>query len=259
LLLIGGLDAAAVVSLVHLARGHNRSSNALLTFGEKRAKELAQLGSGLAHEIRNPLHALRINLHTLKRALGGRQLSQDQLAATVDESNNAIDRLDTLIRDFLQFADPIDGQREQVDVIQSIRTTLILLNENLRRDQIQVQTNFPAGRAVVCMNSLRLKQLLLNVLTFAQNRAQKGGRIAINVEAHSGSVDVSVGDSGPAIVGEKKDHLFEPFQAPAETGSGLGLALVQVFAEEVGGKASWDSDGTDGSCCHVRLPLVTPS
>jgi signal transduction histidine kinase len=258
LLLIGGVDSAAIASLVYLARGQRQSSNALVTSGEKRTKELAQIGSGLAHEIRNPLHALRINLHTLKRAIGGRQLPEEQLLATVDESNDAIDRLDTLIRDFLQFADPSTGERENVDVIQTLRTTLILLSDNLQRDQIQVRSNLPPGSAIVSINPLRLKQLLLNVLTFAQNRVEKGGRINIDVTVEPRAVEISVGDTGPAIIDEQKTCLFEPFQAPAETGSGLGLALVHVFAEEVGGRASWNGNGTDDSRCRVRLPLVTP-
>jgi signal transduction histidine kinase len=256
LLLIGGVDSAAIASLVYLARGQRQSSSALATSGEKRAKELSQLGSGLAHEIRNPLHALRINLHTLKRAIGGRQLPEEQLVATIDESNGAIDRLDTLMRDFLQFAEPSAGERENVDVIQTLRTTLILLSENLRRDQIQVHSNLPPGNAIVSMNPLRLKQLLLNVLTFAQNRVEKGGRINIELTVDPKAVEINVGDSGPAIIGEQKSRLFEPFQAPAETGSGLGLALVHAFAEEVGGIATWEGDGANSNLCRVRLPLA---
>jgi signal transduction histidine kinase len=258
LLLVGGVDSAAIVSLAYIARGQRQSNNALAASSQQRAKELAQLGSGLAHEIRNPLHALRINLHTLKRAIGGRLLPEEQMIATVDDSNDAIDRLDTLMRDFLQFADPCAGERENVDVIHTTRTTLILLSENLRRDNIEVRSNLPAGNAIVSMNPLRLKQLLLNVLTFAQHRADKGGRIEIAVAVQPDTVEITIGDSGPAIVGEQKVHLFEPFQAPAETGSGLGLALVHVFAEEVGGNASWDGNGTNGSRCRVQLPLATP-
>lgn len=258
LLLMGAVDTAAIGALVYLARGQGRSTSALAATGQRRAKELAQLGAGLAHEVRNPLHALRINLHTLKRALGGRLLPEEQLVATIEESNGAIDRIDALMRDFLQFADPSDGSRENIDVFHALRTTLILQNENLRRDQIQVRSNLPAGSALVLMNPARLKQLLLNVLTFAQNRVEKGGRIDIGAVVESRAVEVTVGDSGPAIRDEQQAHLFEPFQAPAETGSGLGLALVHAFAEEVGGKASWESDGGAGSRCCIRLPLATP-
>jgi signal transduction histidine kinase len=258
LLLISGIDSAAIASLVYLARGQRWSSNALAASDKKRAKELARLGSGLAHEIRNPLHALRINLHTLKRAIGGRQLPEEQLIATVDESNGAIDRLDVLMRDFLQFADPSVGERENVDVIQTLRTTLILLSDSLRRNQIQVRSNLPNANAIVSINPLRLKQLLLNMLTFAQNRADKGGRIDIDAAVSPTAVEISVGDSGPEIIGEQKAQMFEPFQAPAETGSGLGLALVNIFAEEVGGNASWRGNGTVGGRCFVKLPLATP-
>lgn len=258
LLLIGGVDSAAIGALVYLARGQRQSSNALVATDRKRSREMAQLGSGLAHEVRNPLHALRLNLHTLKRAIGGQLLPEDQLIATIEESNDAIARLDALMRDFLQFADPSEGARENVDVFQALRTTLTLLHENLRRAQIQVRSSLPTGSAMVSINPLRLKQLLLNMLTFARNRVEKGGHIEIGAVVDSRAVEVTVGDNGPAILGEQQSRLFEPFQAPAETGSGLGLALVHAFAEEVGGKASWESDGTAGNRCRVRLPLTTP-
>src|SRR5262249_14507917 len=119
LLLIGGVDLAAIGALVYLGRSQVNASTALAASGRKRARELAQLGSGLAHEIRNPLHALRLNLHTLKRSIGGRLLPEDQMIATLEESDGAISRLDELMRDFLQFADPSSGEREEVDVIQA--------------------------------------------------------------------------------------------------------------------------------------------
>ena len=70
-------------------------------------------------------------------------------------------------------------------------------------------------------------------------------------------MEVAVGDSGPHLAEEQRQRLFEPFQAPTETGSGLGLALVQVFVEEAGGRASWDAVAMASSRCRLWFPLVT--
>src|SRR5262249_1339831 len=77
--LVGSIDVLAAGALVGLARGQNRVWRALRWQSRQRSRELSQIGSGLAHEVRNPLHALRINLHTLRRSFGSRNpLPEDQ-------------------------------------------------------------------------------------------------------------------------------------------------------------------------------------
>lgn len=222
-----------------------------------RARELAQLGGGLAHEVRNPLHALRINVHTLRRAMGGRgSLSQEQLLDTMKESDAAIDRLDALMRDLLQFTDPIAGEVAELEVSREVQLIVNLLGEDLRRDEIECSAHFPQSPALVAIDPARLRQMLLNVLTFAQHRAGKQGRLAVEVAADEGCAQVIVTDSGPPLPDEQIIRLFEPFQAPAETGSGLGLALVQNYAEASGGRVALERPGPTGIRLRIWLPLV---
>src|SRR5207253_10481430 len=105
----------AAAALLFLGRRERLLKSSLSSGGRERARELAQLGAGLAHEIRNPLHALRINLHTLRRALTGRSpLASEDVVATIRESDASIDRLDVLMRDLLQFSDPHRGEAVEV-------------------------------------------------------------------------------------------------------------------------------------------------
>src|SRR5438132_1629837 len=125
--LVGSVDAAAVGALASLARGQGRVWRALRGQTRQRSRELSQIGSGLAHEIRNPLHALRINLHTLRRSLGSRTpLPEDQLIATIEESASSIDRLDELMRDLVQFTDRAAGNALDVDLAHEVLATLSL-------------------------------------------------------------------------------------------------------------------------------------
>jgi two-component system, NtrC family, sensor histidine kinase HydH len=253
---MGTVVAAAVGGLVFLARRQGQLGRMVRRESQQRARTIAQLGSGLAHEIRNPLHALRINLHTLRRALGGHSsLSEDQLIVTIQESNGAIDRLDELMRDLLQFSDPTAGNVANVDVVHELRATLNLLAEDLRREQIETRAQLPPEPTPVGIDPVRLRQALLNLLTFAEHRAGKSGAIDVAVTRRDGGVEITVGDSGPDLPESQRDRLFEPFQAPVETGSGLGLALVRVYVEEAGGRASCDGGATDRSLCRVWLPL----
>jgi signal transduction histidine kinase len=258
LALVVTADAAAVGALLVLARGRSRMKRALRRGSRERAREMAQVGAGLAHEIRNPLHALRINLHTLRRAWCGRSnLPEEQILATIRESDAAIDRLDGLMRDLLQFSDPRAGNVAPIDVVHEVQTTLKLLAEDFSRERIAVRGQWPSEPAPVAIDPARLRQSLLNVLTFAQHRAGKSGTIDVQVERSAGGVEVAVGDSGPQLPEDQRKRLFEPFQAPTETGSGLGLALVQVFVEEAGGRASWDGVATPSNRCRLWFPLVS--
>jgi signal transduction histidine kinase len=251
-----------MAGLLFLRRREQRSRLQLLRQDRARARELSQLGGGLAHEVRNPLHALRINVHTLRRALDGRStggrgtLSEDQLAATIQESNGAIDRLDALMRDLLQFTDPATGQAAELEVSHEVQTTLSLLSENLRRDEIRFRTEFPQAPALVVSDPARMRQMLLNVLTFAQHRAGKQGSISVEVSRSQERVEVAVTDSGPPLSADQFSHLFEPFQAPVETGSGLGLALVQTHAEATGGHVVLERPGPIGSRLRILLPIA---
>jgi signal transduction histidine kinase len=259
LAIVSAVNAGAIWGLTHLASRQRSLRQSLRTTLQHRARELAQLGAGLAHEIRNPLHALRINLHTLRRAIGGRSpLPEDQIVATIQESDASIDRLDSLMRDLLLFADPSHGQVAQVDVPGEVRSSLSLLAEDFRRQQIELRAQIPDAQATVAIDPARLRQVLLNVLTFAQHRAGKSGTIHLEVAEGDGGVEIAVGDGGPSLSDEARGRLFEPFQAPGETGTGLGLALVQAYVEEAGGRVRWQRETPHGDRCRLWLPLASP-
>jgi signal transduction histidine kinase len=254
--LVGSVDAVAVWALVALARGQSRGWRALRGQTRQRSRELSQIGSGLAHEIRNPLHALRINLHTLLRSFSSRNpLPEDQLIATIVESESAIDRLDQLMRDLVQFTDRSAGKASDVDLAHEVRATLGLLGDTLQHERIEVSSRFPSEPSPIAIDPVRLRQLVLNVLTMAQHRAGKSGKIDVLVDRVNGGVELAVGDSGPTLPDDQRSRIFEPFQAPAETGSGLGLALVQVYVEEAGGRAIWDNGAAAGRC-RLWFPLA---
>ncbi|MEX2173684.1 MAG: HAMP domain-containing sensor histidine kinase [Pirellulaceae bacterium] len=244
-------------ALRSLARRYRELARRLERGAFERARELAQIGSGLAHEVRNPLHAVRINLHTLRRSLNGRsQLSPDQLAASIQESDAEIDRLDGLMHDLVHFAVPGAGEKIAVDVTREAQATLNLLNEELRRKQIDVQTRWAQVPATVAIDPSRLRQMLVNLLTFAQNNAGEKGQIEVEVADRGSRLELAVADSGPSLTDLQRASVFEPFQAPAETGSGLGLALVQSFVEEAGGTVGCERRAPSGNRFWVVLPTV---
>jgi signal transduction histidine kinase len=251
-------NVGAVYGLLHLAGHRQDLAQRLQSATRGRARELAQLGGGLAHEMRNPLHALRMNLHTLKRAVGqSTPLSREQIADTISESDAVIDRLDVLLRDLVQLTAPSQGERANLNVATEMQATLNLLTEDFRRDQIDVHADLPAELVQISAEPAVFRQVLLNLLTFAQHAAGKQGVVEVQVAAHNGHADITVANSGFTLTDEQHAKLFDPFQTPVDSGSGLGLALVQSQVSSLGGTACGQRRAAGGTALRIRLPLAT--
>lgn len=248
----------AVAALAYLNRVRAVLASGLAQARQRHERQLAQIGSGLAHEVRNPLHALRINLHLLRRELAPQALTDDALVAgTIQDCDVAIDRLGGLMTDLLRFADPHLGQPAEIDLGYEVQATLHLVAEDFRREQIELHTELTEQPAIVSMEPARLRQLVLNLLTFAQHKAGRNGRVDVKVSRNGTMTELIIADSGQTLTDMQRATIFEPFQAPKETGSGLGLALVQAFVNEVGGTVHCDKRSPTGNCFCVRLPMVS--
>jgi signal transduction histidine kinase len=253
---IAGVDLAAGLALVIVARRHIELLNLVREGGRARATQLSQLAAGLAHEIRNPLHALRINLHSLKRAFGGQsRLTADDVAASIQDSNKSIDTLDRLMRDMLKYTAADGGQRTLVNLSGEMQATLNLLADEMRQRGITIEAQVADRPLMVAMDPARLRQALLNLFTFAQNNASSPGRVEVALSNGRGRAQIVVADNGPTLSEQDRARVFEPFQATKETGSGLGLALVKTFVEEVGGTLTCEPGNPVGNRFRATLPL----
>jgi len=249
------VDVAAGIALYRLATGQKQLGEMEQQSQRERATQLACLASGLAHEIRNPLHALRLNLHAMSKAVAGKtHLSQDELLCILRESDMEINELESLLRDLLRFAIPDPSKKIEINVVSEVQATLNLMNEDMRHKEIEVRSHWDEQPVIVWFDPARLRQILVNLLTFAQNNAGSKGRIDVQVNLRGTLAEVVIADSGPALSQSQVQRVFEPFQAPRDTGSGLGLALVQTFAAEAGGSAYCEVDASRGNRFRVLLP-----
>jgi signal transduction histidine kinase len=137
-----------------------------------------------------------------------------------------------------------------------VRTALSAVSGDLRQEHITLNTSLLRKVPAIAIDPIRLRQALVNLLTFARHRAGRSGSIDVRVEQSEGGLQIAIGDSGPALGEEKQARLFEPFQAPAETGSGLGLALVQAYVEEAGGRVEWVTETGRRGYSRLWLPLA---
>jgi len=253
--LIVGIVLAAGVSLFHLAR---RTAALQQALGMARTQQLAELGrlaGVLAHEVRNPLNALRLNLHALERFdRNDETLSPEEMSGVLKESKAEIERLEELIRNILGYARPGQARIVDVDLRRELEATVSFIGQLIERENTAVQTQLPDRPVLVHMDRDRFRQMILNLLNNARDAVGKNGEISITLRSQDGWADISVDDSGTGIAPEHRDRIFEPFFTTKGRGCGLGLALVKRFAEEAGGTVACEHNVDRGTRFRICLP-----
>ncbi len=233
-------------------------SESLLAQREKLAA-LGTLAAGVAHEIRNPLTAVKARLYTLRRHAPAPEAAEDVKAIARE-----IDRLERIVRDVLGYARPADPQMGQVELAAWLRefAAFIKPEHDAKRVSLAVEADLPLA---VRADADQLRQILLNLARNAQEAFDgKPGYIVFKLwrersllRGHLGEVAVlSVTDNGPGIPVELQPRLFDPFFTTKAAGTGLGLSIVARLVEQQGGEIVFQSAPGVGTRFSVRLPLV---
>ncbi len=227
----------------------------------RRYAEIGQLMAGIAHEIRNPLNAMRLNIHVLQRNDSDEhvELPEGSLNrnALLQDTQIEIDRVEGLVRILLGYARPDVPRSELLDVRQEIQTILNFLKPSLERRETLVVARLPEETLRVEMDRDRFRQVLLNLLNNACEAMPSGGTIDIVVCHVEKQVEISISDQGEGIPHNLRERIFEPFFSTKETGSGLGLAIVQRHIDDAGGHVFCAQSSSGGAKMTVRIPLQT--
>ena len=273
----GRLDVVVPVDradeIGQLAVAFNRMTAALrerqellarLAAAEKRA-EIGHLAAGLAHEIKNPLNALSLGLDVLRRRhRPAEEAAAADQAERIDALRGEIDRLATLINNFLAFGRPLTLTILPVDAAALVRDTLADLAETAERVRVRFSADLPAGLPPVAADGSLLKSVIWNL---AQNGIQtmekEGGTLRVAARLADGTVDegprvvVTLEDEGPGIDAAHLPRLFEPWFSTKEGGVGLGLAMVKRIVEEHGGRVeAGNREAARGALFRISLPVA---
>ncbi len=219
------------------------------------AADLGRLAAGLAHEIRNPLRALQLNLHAFRRAQQDpRTLEPAEVSRMLDQSSREIDRVDRLLGLLIHFATPEESHVEAFDLNAELEGVIDFISQELCRSDVDVQLDLPKSPTSVRMDRARLRQIMLNLLQNARNSMPDGGCIDVLVVRKDSRVEITVSDEGRGIAEADRPHVFEPFFTTSNDGTGLGLALVKRFVEEAGGQIHCRPNTPHGTRFVIRLP-----
>lgn len=256
---IGSIVFAACISLYRLGK-HTASLQAQLGNVEKRRiEELHQLIIGIAHEIRNPLNAIRLNLFASKKLLHSPDsLNADETRIMLDESAEEIERMNLLVGQLLGYARVAIKQPSIVDVNQSVTSVASFLTRELQDKSISLTLRSCASSPAIRIAPASFRQVLINLIKNASQSINEAGQILITIESIDQCVRVAIHDSGEGVDVQVASRIFEPFFTTRENGVGMGLAVVKGLVEIADGEIDVRrSQELSGAEFHISFPLAT--
>ncbi len=260
LLAAGGLAVVVYGDLIAPLRIRLVESQALMERQEKLAS-LGMLAAGVAHEIRNPLTAIKAWLFLQQKNLppGTPEYDDTQIIA------NEITRLERIVRDVLGFARPSEPHLVTVAADAPLREVQTLLAPQLAEAGIQL-VHENSSPAQVHVDPQQIKQVLINLVQNAAESIGKGGTITLRARLESRrladrsaeAVILEVADTGKGIPPQVEKRLFDPFFTTKESGTGLGLAIAARIVEKHGGALQYQTQVNHGTTFGIVLPRAEP-
>lgn len=261
------LAAAAVLALLaigfayvlHLLRKNRRLEDSKLAAERNAYKGL--LASGLAHEIRNPLNAMNMNLQMLEEELQAVPgLDAGEPLELLGSTKNEIRRLESLVTNFLLYARPSPPKIEPHDVGQVLREIATFLQADFRGHGVSLQLDVDPLVPEVGFDDAKIRQALMNILMNARQVLKSGGTVTLRSRAGgAGEVLVEIQDDGPGMTEETRARIFEPFYSQRRGGTGLGLPIAKLLVEQHGGSVEVLSEPGKGATFRIRLPRQAPA
>lgn len=253
-------------SISQLFSEENEASGYIITFQDlteirsmeesvRRKDRLAavgRVGAGLAHEIRNPLGAMRGAIQVLESNTPPESMQADLMSIILRES----DRLNTIITNFLSYARPKAGNFSEIDVCEAIRDTLKLARHSpeVKENHLLVD-ELPPKPVFVSADVTQLKQIFWNLTRNAINAMPDGGTLRVRLETIPNKrIRIMFEDTGLGMSPEQVEQLFEPFSNSTSGGTGLGLSIVYQIIRDHNGIINVRSNQGDGTVITVELP-----
>ena len=220
-----------------------------------RAEKMASVGlltAGVSHEILNPLNVIILRLHTLI----GNPDTPPEVTRYLRIMEKHANRITKITRDLLSFSRQREPERRLIDLNESIKRTLSLVEHGLRIQNIEVEPKLSDELPPVLVDQDQIQQVVLNLLTNAKDAMPDGGRLVLSTEAVQTNgqmfIELRVEDTGEGIAPEDLENLFDPFFTTKDEGkgTGLGLSICQGIVDAHGGSI-WAENVPDGGAAFV--------
>ncbi len=217
---------------------------------------VATLAAGIAHEVRNPLNAVQINLRILEEEV--RQLEPHptaQVHTLLAKIANEIRSLDNFVAEFLRFARPPKPRLETLSVRELLTDLVTFIGAEAGRRRTRLSLEADEGPATIAADPVQLKHALLNLILNAFQACGAAGSVTIVTGGSGDRLRIAVKDSGPGIPPDVLPRVFDAFFTTREGGTGLGLPITRRIAEEHGGTLTLACPSAGGTVATLELPV----
>jgi signal transduction histidine kinase len=227
----------------------------------RQAERLAELGTltgGLAHEIKNPLSTIQLNLQLLREDLPSPE--EDPAYVRIVNRLNTVQkeaaRLRDILDDFLRFAGKMELVKKPVEVNRLLEDMVDFFHPQAQVQRVQLRLRkWDGGDLVVPLDERLIKQAVLNLLINAVHAMPAGGEIILSARKDDGAAVIEVIDTGKGMEPDVLEKIFQAYYSTKKGGHGLGLAITKRMIEEHGGAIRATSEVGKGTAFRVELPL----
>ncbi len=216
----------------------------------ERLKSVGILAAGMAHEIKNPITAIKTFAEYLPKKYEDPDFREKFCKIILQESG----RIERIVKDLLMFSKPSEPNKTLFDVQALLQSTVDLLTVDMLKSKItpRIECDPAAGQAYADLS--QIKQVILNLLTNAVDAMkEKGGELTVRTAISGAFIEISIEDQGCGIATEKIPHLFDPFYTDKENGTGLGLSVTHSLIEKNEGRIEVQSKLGKGTKFTVWL------
>lgn len=219
---------------------------------KERLAAVGRVGAGLAHEIRNPLGAMRGAIQVLEANTPKDSIQSDLMGIILRES----DRLNSIITNFLSYARPKVGNYTEIDICEAVRETITLLRHSPDVGPAhELAEQLPAQPVFISADTTQVKQIFWNLARNSIQAMPDGGKLAISLETIGRNrIRITFQDTGAGMPPERVEQLFEPFSRSTSGGTGLGLSIVYQIIRDHSGTINVSSIEGEGTTIIVELP-----
>jgi histidine kinase len=229
---------------------------------------LGQMSAGIAHELNQPLNAIRLGNDFLKKMAEDRKkIPEDTLLRVADEVRNQVDRAASIINRLREFGRKAELAKDKIDINVPVREVFGIIGQQLNLQNIEVKLDLEEELPRILAHNNRLEQVILNLVTNARDAINEihnaddgsGNRIiGVRTFLEGDLVALTISDTGIGIPEDSKDEIFEPFFTTKETGKGMGLGLSIVYGivRDYDGEIQVESRDGEGTTLKLTFPLA---
>ena len=216
---------------------------------------VAMLAGSVAHEIGNPLNSLYLNLQLMEHDLKDENtFDREEALETVACCRGEVQRLDNLIRQFLNAVRPVQMNFQQVDLRELLLDTLKFMRHELNLRSLTVKCDFPERWQLISGDAEQLKQAFYNIIKNAAQATSSGGELLITGSVDDDAVKLGFADTGKGVNMQELSMMFEPFASFKKGGNGLGMMIIERVIRAHGAELLLDTAPEKGMTLTISFP-----